>query len=399
MRVALVNNFFYPRLSGSAHLTKVLATELAAQGHEVLVLCAAQGAPAGNEFVDGYRVVRLPCRVLPDMKLAMHYDVNFVFSRKNIRRIFNILDEFNPDIVHQHGQFFDLSWITAVWMRRRNVPGVMTVHTPLVHTNHIYAAILWFADQVLAHPFLRIGRQVPLAADKFMRDYIHRRYRFRLSKIAVIPLAIDVERFHPLENPELRMKLGVGDRPLLLSIGHVIPLRNRIDLIEALPEMIVRIPDIMVLIIGNILDDRFLHRARELNVEDHLLLTGAVPHHELPEYFSIASAECHELQLTHASGLGTAALEVMAAGIPVISVVPADNFPGLRLQNWENIVMVPLGDSIALADAVERLIEDPELAARVGKGERHFIEENFSHTKITEEHLALYTRLISEHSV
>ena len=84
MRIALVNNFFLPRTSGSAYQTAQLAETMADRGHEVLVVTAAQGAKPGEFRVGGYRVARLSCVTLPPLS-TMRYDVNFALSPRNIR--------------------------------------------------------------------------------------------------------------------------------------------------------------------------------------------------------------------------------------------------------------------------------------------------------------------------
>jgi glycosyltransferase involved in cell wall biosynthesis len=105
-----------------------------------------------------------------------------------------------------------------------------------------------------------------------------------------------------------------------------------------------------------------------------------------------ADVEGHDF---HNFGLGTASLEVMAAGVPVVSVVRADNFPGLELRSWENVVRVPEHDPQALASAILKLLDDPALAAKVGEGQRRFILENFTIDTVTRQHEALYQRAIS----
>ena len=79
-------------------------------------------------------------------------------SPRNLRRLFKILDDFDPDVVHQHGQFFDLTWMSAIWARRRKVPAVLTVHTALVHSDRIAGALLWLGDMLLVRPFIAIDR-------------------------------------------------------------------------------------------------------------------------------------------------------------------------------------------------------------------------------------------------
>ena len=80
MRIAMTNNFFLPRPSGSAHHTEGLAAKLAAAGHEVLVITAAyQNAPS-DESRDGYRVIRLPAWTPPPSRVGMNYEIPWTLS-------------------------------------------------------------------------------------------------------------------------------------------------------------------------------------------------------------------------------------------------------------------------------------------------------------------------------
>lgn len=391
MRVALVNNFFPPRTSGSAHITDGLAQKLAAEGHSVLVLTSAYADAPADECRHGYRVVRLPSRSLPKLKLAMNYDVTFTMSLRNYRRLARLLDDFKPDVVHQHGQFFDLTWMSAIWARRRGVSTVLTVHTPLIHTTPAYRFVLWVADMLLPRPFIVIGRPQIVTCDSFMDAYVRRRYGLARDRVVSIPIGIDPDSLRSADGAVVREELGLGDRPIVLSIGHVIPLRDRLPLIHAMPSLIEKHPDVAVVIVGTVYDDRFLHLADELGVRDNLIVTGGVARDEVPGYVAMADVEGHDFQ---GYGLGTASLEVMATGVPIVSVVRPDNFPGLELRSWDNIVIVPPDDPRELAQAIIRLLDDGDLARRVGDGQRRFILDHFSLDAVTDRHLELYQRLV-----
>jgi glycosyltransferase involved in cell wall biosynthesis len=391
MRIALTNNFFLPRASGSAHLTDGLARTLAARGHDVLIVTADYAEAPERESRHGYEVVRLPSWSLPRMKLAMNYDVSFTASPRNYRRLQRTLDEFRPDVVHQHGQFFDLTWMSTLWARRRGVPTVLTVHTALVHTTPAFAAVLWLADMVLPRTFLALGRPHVVTIDYFLDSYVRRRYRLPPDRIVSIPIGVEPDQLRGADGDRVRRQLGLEKRPVVLSVGHVIPLRDRLALVRAMPALLEKRPDAVVLVVGTVYDDRFLQLADELGVRDNLVVTGGVSRDEVPSYVAAADVEGHDFQNY---GLGTATLEVMAAQVPVVSVVRPDNFPGLELQSWENIVIVPPDDPRALAEAIVRLLDDPELARRVGAGQRRFILEHFSIEAVTERHLELYERLV-----
>jgi len=393
MRIALVNNFFLPRTSGSAHLTEGLARQFAADGHEVLVITAAQNAPVGEEWRDGYRVVRLKCWEMPETKLSMRYDVNFVASPRNIKRVFKLLDDFAPDVVHQHGQFFDLTWITALWCRRRKVPSALTVHTPLIHPSQPFKSLLWLGDEILSRFFLALGTARVIVVDRFMRDYVAKRYGLNDSEITVIPLGIDADKFVVEATKNVRKELGLATQAIVLSIGHVIPLRNRLGLIEALPEIVARHQDVRVVVAGNVLDDRFLVRAKELGVEENVMAVGVVPHAEVPSYFAAANVECHDLQ---GLGLGTSTLEVMAAGVPVVAVVRPDNFPGIDFEDGRDIAMVDVDNPGQLAEAINRILADDAFAEALGRGGQQFIRQHFLLEVVARRHISFFEVLDGE---
>lgn len=390
MRIALVNNFFVPRPSGSAHMTEGLAREFARAGHDVLVLTASYGDAPSEERRDGYRVVRLSSWRLPRMRVAMNYDIRFTASLRNYRRLRQTLDEFAPDVVHLHGQFFDLSWMSTIWARRNDAPLVLTVHTALVHIRPLYSAILWLADMIVARPFVMLGRPHVVVFDKWITNYVKRRYRIPESRLHPILIGVDPTRFEAVDPRRIREQSGIGDRPLILSLGHVIPVRNRVTLLRALPEVRRRFPDVAVVIVGEVHDDAFLKEAERLDVYSSLVITGAVSKDEIPYFVAAADLETHDHQ---GYGLGTTTLEVMAAGKPAIVAADTDNFPGLSLVNWENSILIGREDHKALARAVIRVLEDPALGARIGAAQRQMILENFTIPRVATQHLALFESL------
>jgi glycosyltransferase involved in cell wall biosynthesis len=391
VRVALVNNFFPPRASGSAHLTEGIARRLAERGVEVLVLTASHADAPREETRDGYRIVRIPSRTLPKSKLTMRFDVNFTLTPRNVRRVFRTLDEFQPDLIHQHGQFFDLTFISAAYARRRSIPTVLSVHTRLEHTTRVHNAILALADVTLVRATIALSRPHVVVMDRHMYRYVTRRYGIPEWRLAPIPVGVDPAR-RGTGGAAVRRSLGLGDRPIVLSLGHVIPVRDRLALIEAMPALVERQPDVAVVVVGIVYDDRFIRRAEQLGVVDHLVVTGGITKDEVPDYLDAANVETHDLQ---GFGLGTASLETMAAGVPVVASVPEDNFLGFRLQSGRDLVLVPRDDPIALAESISNLLDDPELALRVANGQRDLIEARFTLDAVTDRHVELYEEMLA----
>ena len=92
-----------------------------------------------------------------------------------------------------------------------------------------------------------------------------------------------------------------------------------------------------VLVVGEVYYDEFLRLAEELGVAEHVVVTGRVPHAEVPDYLAAATVESHDLD---GHGLGITTMEVMAARVPVFARVRRDVFPGIDLDQWPELQIV-----------------------------------------------------------
>ncbi len=194
MRILVVNSFFPPRTTGSAHFAFDVAREYARQGHEVWVATAsAPGAPA-TEDVDGVHVVRIRSRSIRPGNLAFNYALPFV-GPSAIRKLAQLFDEFRPDVVHQNGQFFDLTFLTTWMAWRRKVPRVLTVHTPLMHTNLVLRAVIAGIDRTVLRMLNAPGRPVVVGVDRVVCEMVQRRYRPRRGPVRFIPATLRTDDF------------------------------------------------------------------------------------------------------------------------------------------------------------------------------------------------------------
>lgn len=396
MRIAVVNNFFPPRVGGSAHMAASLAAEFAASGHEVLAITAAYGGAPADEQRDGYRVVRLPAMKMPQIGLSIDFDMSFASVRPgNWRRIWKLLNEFKPDAIHLHGQFFDLSWLAGIYARRHRIPMLLTIHTLLVSDKKLYSTVFRFLDTVLVKPILDYLKPRYVLLDKLGVDYCVERYGTSDANSEYFPIAVDIAHFEKPLTKDVRAEHEIGDGPLIVSLGHVIPLRNRLPLIEALPSILDKHPGVRVLVVGRVYHDAFLKRARELGVEDVLTVTGAVPKEDVPAYFAAADIVTHDLH----GGCGTASLEAMLSGTATIASVTEDNYPGIELHNGENILLVRPDDSDALARTVIELLDDPSRRSAIAARESAMVRANFGLDVVAEEHLRTFEKLVVDADV
>lgn len=390
MRIAVVNNFFPPRTGGSSHLSHSLAVGYAAAGHDVIVLTATYGDAPAYEERDGLKIFRIQALTMPATRLAISFDMSFTLRPSLPRRIAQLLDAFQPDVIHQHGQFFDLTWATGAWAARHEVPVLLSVHTRLESPTPSYSRLFRALDAVVVAPQLRRFRPTFVVMDVQMDTYIAARYRRAVGGKVDIPVGVTPDPSAGDGN-RVRRRHGIApDAPIILSIGHVIQMRDRIALVEALPQVRARVPDARVVVVGQVFVDRFETRAQELGVDDMVISVGAVPHAQIRDYLAAASVESHDLQ---GYGLGTASLESMAAGVPVVAAVRPDNFGGIELRSGENCWLVGSGNADELAEALITALTQPELARRVGASGKELVGQHFTMASVLEKHLAVLAEL------
>lgn len=399
MRIAVINNFYPPRPGGSAHLSQHLARAYAAEGHEVLVLTATYADAPAEEVRDGVRIVRIPAWTLPKTRFAANFDIGFTSSPKAKKRVFSVLDDFAPEVIHQHGQFFDLTWLSGWWARRRGVPTLLSIHTRLESPLSRFNSFIYgLADRVLVVPMMRLHRPKLVVMDILMDRYIEKRYRRVISGKVPIPVGIDPEVLRGGTAEVAYDKLGFNDRQIILSIGHVIPQRSRIALVQALPKVLERFPDVAVVVIGGVYHDEFLELADRLGVRESVVALGAQPQSAIPDFLAAADLEVHELE---GGGFGTASLEALAVGVPVVAAIQPDNFVDIQIQDGRELYITPptgdrdpKADPDALADVLIGILEDPAAArAAVGDNAKRFIDANFTISAVANRHLEVLAEM------
>lgn len=370
-----------------------LAEQFAADGHEVLAVTAAyEDAPAEEER-DGYRVVRLPAMKMPQLGLSIDFDMTFASVKPgNWRKLRKLLDEFRPDAIHLHGQFFDLSWMVGRYARKRRIPILLTIHTLLISDKKLYSAVFRFLDAALVRPILRYLKPRYVILDKLGVDYCVDRYKTSDANSEYFPIAVDTAHFDKPLTKDVRAENEIGDSPLIVSLGHVIPLRNRLPLVEAMPAILEKHPNTKVIVVGRVYNDAFLKRAEELGVKDRFIVKGAVPKADVPSYFDAADIVTHDLN----GGCGTASLEAMLSGTATIASAALDNYPGIELRNGENVLFVEPDNSGEVAEAVIGLLDDPKKRAALAKAESEMVRDNFGLDVVADEHLRTFEKLIAD---
>lgn len=278
-----------------------------------------------------------------------------------------------PDVVYERASLFGVAGLT--FARDAGVPHVLELNAPLVDEQQRYrqgGALQALAEAseawLLATTDAVLAVSAPLAAHVVSRGVAPER-------VHVVANGVDTGRFRPGPGTDVRARLGLGDRPVVGFVGGLRPWHG----VETLPQVVAalraRHPGIHALIVGDgPLRDDVAREVTRLGLEDHVTLTGAVPHDEVPAYiraFDLALAPYPAASHTfYFSPLKI--YEYLACGVPVVAA---------RLGQIADAVsdghtgrLYEAGDLGALVSACAGLLADADVRARMGAAAAALVE-------------------------
>jgi glycosyltransferase involved in cell wall biosynthesis len=183
---------------------------------------------------------------------------------------------------------------------------------------------------------------------------------------------VDLSRFTPTD--------FAGEPPQIISIGRLIEKKGFGDLIDACALLRARGRKFVCRIIGEgPLEESLRAQVAANDSEKCVELNGPQTQAEIA--VQLAHATVFALPCTREAdggmdNLPTVIMEAMAAGLPVISTSLA-GIPEM-VEDGANGELVPERDPTALAAAIEKLLDDPERARRLGERGRQIAREKFS---------------------
>jgi glycosyltransferase involved in cell wall biosynthesis len=314
--------------------------------------------------------------------VGMERDVALWKDRRAICEMARLFDRIAPDVVHAHGS--KGGYIGRLAAARAGVDAV-------VHTAHVYPFQwmsgfgAWVQRRAERRCDAVTARAVALtkAQADFMGGFLP------AERIAVIPNGIDPASMpaDPQHRAVFRAALAIpASKVVIGTVGRLAPQKAPATFLASMQRLVRNGHDVYGVMAGRgrlAADARFIRDELGLGMRMRMLghRKDARSLYQAFDIFALPSLY---------EGFPYTLLDAMAAGLPVVTT----DWPGAREIVDESCGMVtPVGDADALAKALDALVRDADLRARLGQGGRARVDEKFTLRRFLDSHEAMYREL------
>jgi glycosyltransferase involved in cell wall biosynthesis len=280
--------------------------------------------------------------------------------------------------------------LIQTWIFAANTYGRVAARlarTPVVVTAEM-AVDLWKSPRELA-----IDRWLARSTDRIVGNSqavvdFYQQVGIPAERLTLIRSGIGAEEPPPVDRAAVRASFGwPADAPLLLFAGRLAPQKGVDDLIAAIDLVQYNVPQLRVLIVGDgPMRSRLESTAAAFRLGGMVRFAGH--RDDVPQL--LAAADMLVLPSLY-EGLPNVVLEAMRFSKPVVATAA----PGTTevVAAGQTGLLVPVHDPPALAQAVRTLVEDPELARRLGAAGRARVESEFRAETMIDAYASLYEEL------
>ena len=368
MRILLLTT--HVEIGGISSYVTTLARGLVQRGHHVHV--ASSGGTLEGEII---RAGALHWRVDLRTKSELHPKV-----WRAATEVQGWLRQTPVDVIHAQTRVAQV--VAALVSRSGRVPYVTTCHG--------------FYRRRWGRRWFPCWGERTIAISRPVETHLRQDFGLPQDRVRLVPTGIDVERvkqaIHPEEQAAWRRRLeeAPGDR-FVATMSRLVAMKGVDLFLRALAEASRSVNGLRGIVIGDGEERPRLEKlAQELGLERRVAFVGT-----LPDPASLLSlCRIFVFPVMGLEGLGLSALEAMALGLPVV----ATKVGGLTdaVEHGYSGFLVPPGDATAMAKRLRQLIDDPELAKRMGVAAHAAVKDRFSLERMLEQVAEIYREVTCE---
>lgn len=420
MRIAITSDLYYPMTNGVAVFAHNLAKGLAKQGHEVMVICPSFTGKKHRSKKDGVvtmymRSIRFPfypdqINEVPTGKEILGIQLPRLAYRHGIwitvdpyPELKKALNKFHPDVIHN--QTAEMIAIAA--QRYAKKYGI-----PMVSTGHAYPDNLTSQVKLLKPlkrpldaiirtymaSFLKHSEYATMPTEMAIEDLVPKNRRHFNVTVEPLSNGVDLSKFtagKPKEKVLRRFHLE-KNIPRVLYVGRVDPEKSIGRVVTAFADVLDKIPNAELVIVGDGTDRRSLiDLAQALDISKNVKFLGRVMP---PDVIDIYRSATVFATASETETQGIVLIEAAATGLPLVAV----DAGAVRelCQNKKNGILCPPRDASAIAKALIKILQTPELqekysAASLEIAKKHDLNRTLKRfVEIYEEAIALKGRTV-----
>lgn len=361
-RILMVNR---PDEGGAFEHVASLSRGISEAGHEVMICGPLE-----------HRAADLSVEVVP---IEMFRQLSPLDDGRAIAALAKAFRRLNPDLIHAHGS---KGGVMARLAR------IGSPQTPLVHTPHGFAFAGYFTSSRQRAAFEQVERLLsPLTsraicvceAEAALAATVCSRKKIRVIYNGIDPPGSIAPQ------PEL---LALRERgPVIGVVSGLRPGKGIETLIEALPSVLAKRPDVQVLLAGGGGEkERLQKMAETLGVSQAISMIG-----EVANPYGVLAASDVFVGPSWAESFPYSILEAMAARLPIVATDVGG--VGEAIEDEVTGLLVPARDPSSLGAALARILADEDLAARLATAAWTRLRERFSLDRMIERTLVVYSEL------
>lgn len=245
----------------------------------------------------------------------------WALMRATEQRLLELARELKPDLLHAHSPVLNAYPALHVG-QQLGIPVVYEIRAfwedaAVDHGTQSEWGLRYRLTREMETRAVRQASQVVTICGGLRGDLVAR--GIPLEKIGVVPNAVDIEQFTQggEADPALKARLGLADSRVIGFLGSFYAYEGLDLLIEALPLILERAPDVKVLLVGGgPQESNLMAQVAELGLTDKVVFVGRVPHHEVTRYYDLVDLLAYPRHAMRLTDLVTPLkpLEAMAQG-------------------------------------------------------------------------------------
>jgi glycogen synthase len=372
MRVLFWSNLFWPYIGGAEYVGVQLTSALRQRGYEIVVLTSHDYL----DLPDEAHHLGVPIYRLPLLQTLRNRDANGFIQM--CRRVKELKSAFKPDLIHLNG-------VTSNTLFHHRT---LDAHPApvFVHMNHILLPNQSVGSDTLLSETLRSAAWVTCVSSA-----LHGQATRLVPEIAARSSVI----YNGLEVPPFLPEPLSFDPPRLLCLGRLVPAKGFDLALNALASIIKTYPDVRMVIAGDGPARPQLERqAVQLGLSASVEFVGWVEQEKVLPLINRATVV---LMPSWDEGLPMVALQAAIMARPVVATRVGGVMEAVVHQ--ETGLLVEKGDGHSLEEAIAFLLNNPQVATKMGMAGRERVQKYFTWQSCLDAYDVLYKKLIiGEHA-